>query len=92
VANGFWAIDVARAGKYEVTLRQQPAVAKFVIPATTARLKVGEIDETRAILEGSTSVTFPVKLPAGKTRLQTWLTEKDGTTRGAYFVEMRWVE
>ena len=24
VANGFWAIDVVRAGKYEITLRQQP--------------------------------------------------------------------
>jgi arylsulfatase A-like enzyme len=92
VANGFWAIDVARAGKYEITLRQQPAAAKFVIPATAARLKVGETDETKAVPVGSASVTFPVKLPAGKTRLQTWLTEKDGTSRGAYFVEVKWVE
>lgn len=32
-ANGFWAIAVARAGRYEITVRQQPAEAKFAIQA-----------------------------------------------------------
>jgi arylsulfatase A-like enzyme len=44
VANGFWAVEVARAGKYEITLRQQPAAAMFPIQAATARLTVGNAD------------------------------------------------
>jgi len=92
IANGFWALDVAKGGNYEITLRQQPAEAKFVIPATTARLAVAGIDETKPVPPGATSVTFVVKLPGAKARLQTWLTEKDGTTRGAYFVQVKWVE
>jgi len=92
VANGFWAVDVARAGRYEITLRQQPAEAKFVIPAETARLAVGAVDVSRPVPPGATAVTFQVRLPAGKTRLQTWLTEKGGVSRGAYFVEVKWLE
>src|SRR5262249_7633713 len=44
VANGFWAIEAERGGKYKITLRRQPAVAKFPISANTARLKVGEFE------------------------------------------------
>ena len=92
IANGFWALEVARAGKYEITLRQQPAVAKFVIPAEKARLTIGGIDVSKPLLSGARSVTFQVELPAGKTRLQTWLIESNGTTRGAYFVEVKRLE
>jgi hypothetical protein len=34
-------------------------------------------------------VTFEVRLEAGKTRLQTWLTQKSGKSKGAYFVEVK---
>ena len=47
-ANGFWAIEVARAGKYEMTLRQQPAQAKFPIEADKARLKIGAMEMSQA--------------------------------------------
>ncbi len=88
-ANGFWALDVARAGKYEITLRQQPAVARFAIEAVTARLSVGGVDVSRPVPPGATAVTFKVDLKRGSTRLQTWLTDKDGASRGAYFVEVK---
>ncbi len=32
------------------------------------------------------AVTFRIKLEAGKTRLQTWFTDDEGTSRGAYYV------
>jgi arylsulfatase A-like enzyme len=91
-ANGFWAVEVARPGKYAVTLRERPAVAKFPLTAVTARLTVGKVDASKPVPAGTTSVTFEVDLTSGKTRLQTWLTEKDGTSRGAYFVEVKHVE
>jgi hypothetical protein len=91
-ANGFWAVEVARAGKYEITLRQQPAVAKFAIQAQTARLTVGKVDANQQVAAGATSVTFQVRLEAGSTRLQTWLAQKNGVSRGAYFVEVRYVD
>jgi arylsulfatase A-like enzyme len=94
--NGFWVIEVARAGKYEITLRQQPAVAKFPIQAEQARLKVGDIDLTKSVPAGATEVTFAVELKPGKTRLQTWLSdkksEKDDAARGAYFVEVKFMQ
>jgi arylsulfatase A-like enzyme len=91
VANGFWAVEVTRAGTYEVTLRQQPAASKFPIRAQTARLSVGGVEVRRPVPAGATAVTFAVRLKAGKTRLQTWLTDKGGTSRGAYFVEVRYL-
>jgi arylsulfatase A-like enzyme len=90
-ANGFWAIEVARPGKYAITLRQQPAVAQFPIPAATARLTVGPLDLTRPVAPGATAVTFEADLKAGQTRLQTWLTDKSGAAHGAYFVEVKYL-
>jgi arylsulfatase A-like enzyme len=92
IANGFWALEVARPGRYEITLRQQPASAKFPIQAETARLTVAKIDVSRPVPPGAVRVAFEVRLDAGKTRLQTWLTEKNGTSRGSYFVEVKRLE
>jgi arylsulfatase A-like enzyme len=89
VANGFWAVSVARAGTYEIVLRQQPAVAPLPIQAATARLTIGSIDISQPVPQGATAVTFRLALAAGPTRLQTWVTEASGTSRGAYYVEVR---
>lgn len=89
-ANGFWAVEVARTGRYEIALRQQPVEADFPIQATRARLQIGNIDVSKAVPAGATGVTFDVELRAGKTRLQTWLIdEKKGKERGAYYVYVR---
>jgi arylsulfatase A-like enzyme len=90
-ANGFWALEVARAGKYEITLRQQPAEAKFPIQGTSARLKIGDVERTQAIPKDAVSVTFPLELKPGKTRLQTWFADQTGDLRGAYYVEVKFV-
>jgi hypothetical protein len=88
-ANGFWALEVARPGKYEIVLRQQPAEAKFPIEGATARLQIGDFDAIKPIPPGATEVVFPLELKAGKTRLQTWFNDKSGELRGAYFVEVK---
>ena len=84
--------EVARAGRYEVTLRERPAAARFPIQAQTARLTVGPVDVRQPVPAGATAVTFTVRLDAGPTRLQTWLTAADGTGRGAYFVEVKYLD
>ena len=87
--NGKWMVEVARFGRYEITLRQLPREADFAIQAVEARLKVGQMDKTRAVPNGATAVKFTVELDAGPQSLQTWFTEAGGRSRGAFYVEVR---
>jgi len=95
-ANGFWAVEIERDGTYEFELRRWPKEADApineaiaggkAITATEARLKVADKDLTRPVPSDAHCVTFQVELEAGSTRLQTWLTDDNGTSRGAYYV------
>ena len=91
-ANGYWAVNIEQAGKYEFTLRRWPAEQKKAIGATGARIRIGKIDQSQAIAPGDTASTFKLDVPAGNTRLQTWLDRKDGKKAGAYFVEVKRLE
>lgn len=92
VANGWWVVDVVRDGTYVITLRRWPKQLDQPIEATEARLKIGEVDQKQSLAENVTSATFKVRLGKGQTRMQTWLTGQDGKTRGAYFVEARYLD
>src|SRR5262249_22385079 len=61
------------------------------LPIARARLKVGDVDETRSVAPGDTAVMFNVRLPAGtKLPLQTWFLDGDGRELcGAYFADVR---
>jgi arylsulfatase A-like enzyme len=87
VANGSWAVEVARPGRYRFTLRHQPAEAKKALEATRARVKLGEREATAEVKPGSTSVSVEMHLEAGEARLQTWL-DGEKVSRGAFFVEI----
>ena len=97
--SGFWAVEVARDGVYEFALRRWPkeldAPINAAVPggkaisATSARLKIADLDVTKAIPNGAHAVTFEVELKAGKTRLQTWFTNDKGASWGAYSVYVR---
>jgi len=89
--------EIAQDGTYEFALRRwpeevdRPITAAIpdgkAIAATTARLKIGEVDLTKPIPEDSAAVTFRVELAAGKSKLQTWLVDDaSGESRGAYYV------
>ncbi|MBN1507904.1 MAG: arylsulfatase [Sedimentisphaerales bacterium] len=98
-ANGFWAVEVARAGEYEFSLRRWPVEADApinaaipggqAIRASTARLAIGPVEKTEPIADGAKQVTFRVRLEPGRMKLQTWLVADDGTSRGAYFIHVR---
>jgi hypothetical protein len=49
-------------------------------------LAIGEIDLTAPVDAEAKEVVFRTALKPGKMKLQTWLTAKDGTSRGAHFV------
>jgi len=97
--NGFWAVDVAHAGRYEIALRRWPLEVDTPITAaigggkavnaTTARLKIGDIDLTEALEHGAKAVTFAVRLKKGNSRLQTWFIDDAGASRGAYYVYVK---
>lgn len=61
------------------------------LPATHARLKVVDFDESKLIPDGATEVSFQVRLQAGNARLQTWFVQgiDDGDTHGVYYVYVR---
>ena len=74
----FWAIEVERDGEYEISLRRWPVEADKGINDGTygkafnykqARLRIGDIDETKDIPEGAKEVTFRVSLKKGVTQL-----------------------
>lgn len=98
-ANGFWAVEVERDGMYEFALRRWPVeVDKPItaaieggkaINATTARLKIADVDVGKPVSADEHAATFRVKLKAGKTQLQTWFTDDKGTSRGAYYVYVK---
>jgi len=89
VANGTWHVRVARPGRYALTLRERPAVAAHPLGAAVARLAIDGIDGlSRPVPAEATGVRFEVELPAGDTRIRTWLDDADGTSRGAFFIDV----
>ncbi len=74
--------------KHDTNFRLYGLPSRAIRP-TAARLKAGDFDETKKISPHDKSVTFEVKLRAGNVNLRTWLTDVDGTSRGAYYVYVR---
>jgi arylsulfatase len=61
------------------------------LPITAARLKLGDLDETKPVAPGDKAITFTVQLKAGtKMPMQTWFLGADGKELcGAYFADVR---
>ncbi|MEM1294776.1 MAG: sulfatase-like hydrolase/transferase, partial [Verrucomicrobiota bacterium] len=86
-AQGYWNIDVDRAGTYSIELRRWPkeskksltegwaegpgGVARSAKPVTAANLSVAGRNYTLETKPNDTHATFHVELPAGKTQLAT---------------------
>jgi len=97
--NGHWAVEIERDGTYEFALRRWPEeVDKPItapipggkaVKADKARLKIANVDQTKPIPKDAVSVKFTLHLKAGKTQMQTWLTDDEtGESRGAYYVHV----
>ncbi|MHC4570390.1 MAG: hypothetical protein ACYTE3_32150 [Planctomycetota bacterium] len=98
-ADGFWAVEIDRDGTYEFALRRWPKEASApinsaikggkAISVTRARIKIADVDQSKPVDRDAIEVVFRMKLKAGKTKLQTWFTDDDGASRGAYYVYAR---
>ncbi len=58
------------------------------IEVVKAKLRIGNVEKEAALSHYDTVAVFDVELPPGPTELKTWLTARDGTQKGAYFVEI----
>jgi arylsulfatase A-like enzyme len=79
------------AGVPEFKATQGGLPAGQALPVAKARLKVGDLDETKPVGAKDRGVTFSVKLKAGlKLAMQSWLYDADGKElAGAYFAYVR---
>lgn len=99
--NGYWLIDVKKAGEYEIALRRWPkslnAGINDPIPdgkalkINKAKILIGGTGKTNEIKKKDKEAVFNISLQPGRYRFQTWFYSDDapeGETieRGAYFV------
>ena len=85
---GPWMVNVRKAGRYRLTLRQWPALAKRPVVAVRAKVQIAGRERQAQVKPGSQQVVFELDLPAGKTELRTWLFDAQGEAGGAYFTEV----
>ena len=89
---GPWKLDVKRAGRYRLTLRQWPAEAEQPVVAVRARVEVAGQEHQTPVEPGSDRVVFELELPAGRTELWTHLDDRQGRSGGAYFTDVKLCE
>ena len=98
--NGFWAIEVAASGRYEISLRRWPKEldAPITAPAPEggqavnikkARLKIANFDQTIPVRPNEKAATFKTTLKPGKTKLQAWFIDNKEQPFGPYYVYIK---
>jgi len=95
--NGYWEVEIKRSGRYEITLYKCHPKADDKLKTFKqgmAYLKIGDVEASKPINKGDTSIIFQVTLKPGLARLQTFLTgqRKDNKEVGAYFVEVKYLD
>ena len=85
---GPWMVDVKVAGRYRFSLRQFPPEANRPLVAKRARVRVAGQEAEAAVKPDAEAVDLELELPAGKTKLETWLYDESGEAGGAYFTEV----
>ncbi|MGJ8656576.1 MAG: sulfatase-like hydrolase/transferase [Akkermansiaceae bacterium] len=88
---GPWMLDVKRAGRYRLTLRQWPAEANKPVIAVRAKVEVAGKEQSGPVTSGCKAVVVEMDLPAGPAELKTYLYDKEGKAGGAYFTDVEWL-
>jgi uncharacterized sulfatase len=88
---GPWFVEVKQAGLYKLILRQWPLESGKPIVAERAVLQIAGQEKSSTVTAGSLGVEFNVDLPAGPTKILTYLYTKEGEVGGAYFVDVEWL-
>ncbi len=86
-ANGFWWIDVAQPGPYQIELRTHPREAERAMGVSGACLQVDENKWSKRLSGENCHATFNLDLDSGIYELRTELrNDTGGRRRGAYYV------
>jgi arylsulfatase A-like enzyme len=91
IANGPWAVNIERAGDYEITLHRWAPYLEKPMGMVEARLRVGGGLHVMPLKESDAGATFRVSLAPGPAMLKTWL-KRPGPERleqGAYYLHVR---
>jgi hypothetical protein len=94
IGNGPWAVNIERAGEYEISLHRWAPYLEKPMGMVEARLGIGDHLETMPLKESATGATFRLKLAPGPAMLKTWL-KRPGPERlehGAYYVHVRYLD
>lgn len=91
VGNGPWAVEVERAGEYEIRLFRWPEHLARPMDAVSASIRIGAFERAQEVEPGAASASFRARLPAGPMELLTTLRRADGEEHGAYFASVSWV-
>ena len=75
-----WALEVAEAGTYRITLYLHDEPAQTVIPHGFAHLELNGEVSTQPLGEGSISSTFDVSLNAGNLDVRAWFDDSEETS------------
>lgn len=90
-ANGFWAVEVQRAGAYQFLLSRRPLEAPAPIEAVKAKLNIGGVQTETDVDPSAVLAAITVRLQPGVTKLTTELVGSDGSSRGAYFATVSYL-
>jgi len=86
------AVDVVRAGSYEITLADQRPVQKIPLGIQAVRVQLGDVEVQQTVAPDSHRVVLSARLVAGEQFLKTWLTDaRTGVLRDAKFVSFRYL-
>ena len=90
--NGPWAVNVEKAGTYEIKLYRWAPYLNKAMDQKAARLSIGGFDQRIELKPEDTFAAFKVDLPAGPAMLLSELERPNGDTSGAYYVMAELVE
>ena len=90
--SGPWMLEVNKAGRYRITVRQFPKAANRPVVAETAKIEIARQILEQPVKAGSQGVVFEIQLPVGPTELVTYLYDKKGNPGGAYFTEVEFLK
>lgn len=85
---GPWMVEIVKAGRYRMTLRQLPKEADTVVVGERARVQIAGLDLRKPVEKGSKQVVFEANLPKGRTELRASFIDHRGRAGGAYFTEV----
>ena len=89
---GPWMVNVVKAGRYRITLRQWPIEADKSVQAVRAKVEIAGKSAESEVKPNTRGVVFEFDLSAGPTKLRTWLYNEKGQAGGAYFTDVEFLE